>query len=322
MNTKQFKEHYSKIIKQTAKDVGFDACGIAKVQVLNEEARQLENWLKKNFHGKMQYMEKYFDIRINPSLLLPGAKSIISLLFNYYPSKKQNSLSPKVSVYAYGKDYHIVLKEKLQELYERLKEKIGHFNARACVDSAPVMDKVWAKKSGLGWIGKHSNLIVKQKGSYYFIAELITDLELEPDKEIKDYCGTCTRCIDACPTNAIVQPYVIDASKCISYLTIELKDEIIPNEFKDKMNNWIFGCDICMDVCPWNKFATPHEHHELEPIKDILDFSEKDWKELSEEQFKILFKWSPIKRTKYKGIKRNINFVLNKENKHDKKNLN
>lgn len=299
-----------------ALQTGFDACGIAEIQPLDKEAKQLEQWLNKGMHGKMYYMEKYFDIRINPALLLPSAKSVISLLYNYYPSQKQNPFAPKISKYAYGKDYHIILKEKLFDFYEKLKEKIGQFNAKACVDSAPVMDKVWAKKSGLGWIGKHSNLIVKQKGSFYFIAELVTDLELSPDREIKDYCGKCTRCIDACPTDAIVQPYVVDASKCISYLTIELKDEIIPNEFKDKMNNWIFGCDVCMDVCPWNKFATPHTHKELEPIKEILDFSEKDWKDLSEQQFKILFKYSPIKRSKYKGLKRNINFITTNKKQH------
>lgn len=296
------------MIKQTASELGFDACGISVAKKLDTEARQLEIWLKKGFHGKMQYMENYFDIRINPALLLPGAKSVISLLYNYYPSQKQKQNSFKVSKYAYGKDYHLILKNKMYELYERLKEKIGQFNARACVDSAPVMDKVWAKKSGLGWIGKHSNLIVKKKGSYYFIAELITDLDLIPDKEIKDYCGTCTRCIDACPTNAIIQPYVVDASKCISYLTIELKDEIIPHEFKHKMDNWIFGCDVCMDVCPWNRFAMPHSHSELSPIQEIIDFTEKDWMELTEEQFKVLFKLSPIKRSKYKGLKRNILF--------------
>ncbi|MEW6773484.1 MAG: tRNA epoxyqueuosine(34) reductase QueG [Bacteroidota bacterium] len=305
------KEQYKKIIKDTAFQVGFDACGIARVEPLHNEARQLELWLKNGMHGKMSYMEKYFDIRINPALLLPGARSVISLLFNYYPSQKQKQNTFKISKYAYGKDYHLILKEKMNELYEKLKEKIGNFNARACVDSAPIMDKIWAKKSGLGWMGKHSNLIVKQKGSWYFIAELVTDLELSPDTEIKDYCGKCTKCIDACPTNAIVQPYVVDASKCISYLTIELKDEFIPEIFKNKMDNWIFGCDVCMDVCPWNRFAMPHQHPDLEPIQEILNFTPNDWKDLQEEQFKVLFKFSPIKRTKFKGLKRNINFLSN-----------
>ncbi len=290
--------------------MGFDACGIAEIKELYSEAKQLEQWLKNGMHGKMYYMEKYFDIRINPALILPNAKSIISLLFGYYPKKKQSALELKISKYAYGKDYHFILKEKLFTLYEVLKEKIGNFNARAYVDTAPVMDKVWAKKSGLGWIGKHSNLIVKKSGSYYFIAELITDLNLNSDTEIKDYCGNCTRCIEACPTGAIIEPYIVDARKCISYLTIELKDELIPNEFKDKMSGWIFGCDICMDVCPWNKFATPHQHTELEAMPEILHFSKKDWEDLSEEQFKILFKHSPIKRSKFKGLKRNLKFVL------------
>ncbi|GIV26281.1 MAG: epoxyqueuosine reductase [Bacteroidia bacterium] len=300
---------HSQIVKETAQKLGFDACGIAKAEPLSEEAKRLEIWIKNGFHGKMYYMEKYFDIRTNPELLLPNAKSIIVVLYNYFPSQQQNPNAPKISKYAYGKDYHLILKEKLLEFYNELKNKIGDFNARACVDSAPILEKTWAKKSGLGWIGKHSNLIIKQKGSYYFIAELVTDLELNPDNEIKDYCGTCTKCIDACPTNAIIQPYVVDASKCISYLTIELKDELIPTEFKGKMDNWIFGCDICMDVCPWNRFAKPHQHQELSPYKEILNFSEKDWEQLTEEQFKVLFKFSPIKRTKFKGFKRNLKFI-------------
>lgn len=309
MKKQHLIQHYSQLIKDTAIEIGFDACGIASAEVLYTEAKHLELWLKKSMHGKMYYMEKYFDLRINPSLLLPGARSVISLLWNYYPSKLQNPSAPKISKYAYGKDYHFILKEKLHLLYEKLKERIGHFNARACVDSAPVMDKVWAKKSGLGWIGKHTNLITKKNGSYFFIAQLITDLELYPDKEIKDYCGRCTRCIDACPTHAIVAPYLLDASKCISYLTIELKDDIIPQEFKDKMQGWIFGCDICMDVCPWNRFAMPHHHPEMEPLPEIIHFSEKDWYDLTEEQFKIIFKFSAIKRTKFKGLKRNLQFI-------------
>lgn len=309
LNAPHKKQFNTDIIKQTARQLGFDACGISIVQELTEEARQLEQWLKNQHHGKMHYMQNHFDIRINPALLMPGAKSIISLLFNYFPQQKQNSSVFKISKYAYGNDYHHVLKQKLFEFYEHLKQHIGNFNARACVDSAPIMEKVWAKKSGLGWIGKHTNLITKRKGSFYFIAELITDLDIIPDYAIKDYCGTCTRCIDACPTNAIIQPYVLDASKCISYLTIELKDELIPNEFKNKMQNWIFGCDICMDVCPWNKFSTPHNHPELQPIHHILNLSEKEWQELTEHQFKIFFKRSPIKRTKFKGLKRNIQFI-------------
>lgn len=300
---------YSQIVKTTAQKIGFDACGIAKAEPLSQEAKQLELWLKKGFHGKMHYMEKYFDIRINPKLLLPNAQSVIVVLYNFFPAQHQNPHSPKISKYAYGKDYHLILKEKLFEFYNELKKQIGNFNARACVDSAPILEKTWAKKSGLGWIGKHSNLIVKQKGSYYFIAELVTDLELNPDQEIKDYCGTCTKCIDACPTNAIIQPYVVDTSKCISYLTIELKDELIPEEFKGKMDNWIFGCDVCMDICPWNRFAQPHQHQELSPYREILSFSQEDWEQLTEEQFKVLFKLSPLKRTKFKGFKRNLKFI-------------
>ncbi len=304
-----FSVKHSQIVKQTAQKMGFDACGIAKAEPLFQEAKKLELWLKKGFHGQMYYMEKYFDIRINPALLLPNAQSVIVVLYNFFPAQQQNPHSPKISKYAYGKDYHLILKEKLFEFYNELKKQIGDFNARACVDSAPILEKTWAKKSGLGWIGKHSNLIVKQKGSYYFMAELVTDLELNPDNEIKDYCGTCTKCIDACPTNAIVQPYVVDASKCISYLTIELKDELIPTEFKGKMDNWIFGCDVCMDVCPWNRFAQPHQHQELSPYKEILNFSQEDWEQLTEEHFKVLFKFSPIKRTKFKGFKRNLKFI-------------
>ncbi len=300
---------YSQVVKETAQKLGFDACGIAKAEPLFQEAKKLELWLKKGFHGKMHYMEKYFDIRVNPELLLPNAKSVIVVLYNFFPAQQQNPHSPKISKYAYGKDYHLILKEKLFGFYNELKKQIGNFNARACVDSTPILEKIWAKKSGLGWIGKHSNLIVKQKGSYYFIAELVTDLELSPDQEIKDYCGTCTKCIDACPTNAIIQPYVVDASKCISYLTIELKDELIPEEFKGKKDNWIFGCDVCMDVCPWNRFVQPHQHQELSPYKEILNFSQQDWEQLTEEQFKVLFKLSPIKRTKFKGFKRNLKFI-------------
>lgn len=314
LDKKNLQEYYTQIVKQTALEIGFDACGIARAEKLEKESFQLEKWLKQGMHGKMHYMERYFDIRTNPALLLPDAQSVISLLFHYYPEQKQKTNSFKLSKYAYGNDYHKILKNKLFELYEKLKEKIGQFNARACVDSAPILEKVWAKKSGLGWIGKHSNLIVKKRGSYYFIAELLTDLELVPDNEIKDYCGRCTRCIDACPTNAITPSYVVDASKCISYLTIELKDELLPDAFKNKMDNWIFGCDVCMDVCPWNTFSMPHHHEELKPIHEVINFTEKDWRELLEEQFKVLFKHSPIKRTKFKGLKRNIQFITNQLN--------
>lgn len=257
----------------------------------------------------MKYMENYFDKRLDPRLLLDGAKSVISLLYNYYPEKKQPESVPKISKYAYGKDYHEIIKEKLHEFLLTLKEKIGNINGRAFVDSAPVLDKAWAAKSGLGWIGKNSNLINKEQGSFFFIAELIIDVELEYDGPLKDYCGTCTRCIDACPTNAIVEPYIVDGSKCISYLTIELKEEI-PNEFKDKMAGWTFGCDVCQDVCPWNSFSQPHNEPLFSNDK-LLRFSEAEWHDMTEETFNIIFKDSAVKRTKYKGLKRNLTFIRN-----------
>lgn len=256
----------------------------------------------------MKYMENYFDKRLDPRLLVENAKSIISLLYNYYPTEAQTPNAPKLSKYAYGKDYHEVIREKLKELLFNLETKIGKINGRAFVDSAPVMDKVWAKKSGLGWVGKNANLITKQQGSFFFIAELIIDVDLIPDGPIKDYCGTCTRCIDACPTNAIVEPYVVDGSKCISYLTIELKSEI-PNSFKDKMDNWVFGCDVCQDVCPWNSFSKPHQEPLFNNTNQLLNYSEKEWSEITEDTFQILFKHSAIKRTKFKGLKRNLTFL-------------
>lgn len=257
----------------------------------------------------MKYMENYFDKRLDPGLLVDGAKSVISLLYNYYPEKKQPENVPKISKYAYGKDYHEIIKEKLHEFLLTLKVKIGNINGRAFVDSAPVLDKAWAAKSGLGWIGKNSNLINKEQGSFFFIAELIIDVELEYDGPLKDYCGTCTRCIDACPTNAIVEPYIVDGSKCISYLTIELKEEI-PNEFKDKMAGWTFGCDVCQDVCPWNSFSQPHNEPLFSNDK-LLRFSEAEWHDMTEETFNVIFKHSAVKRTKYKGLKRNLQFIRN-----------
>ena len=297
------------IIKKIAYELGFQFCGISKAEFLAEEAPRLEKWLKDSKHGKMSYMENHFDMRLDPRLLVPGAKSIVSLIYNYYPEQKQEEDSYKVSKYAYGTDYHFVLKEKLKLLLERIRTKIGDVDGRVFVDSAPVMDKVWAKKSGLGWVGKHSNLIHPKKGSFFFIAELIIDLELEADGPIKDYCGTCTRCIDACPTDAIVQPYVVDGSKCISYLTIELKDEVIPSEFTDKMNDWIFGCDICQDVCPWNRFSSPHTEPLFSPTNLWLHYTKNDWKDLTDELFSNLFKNSAVKRTKKDGLMRNINFI-------------
>ena len=256
----------------------------------------------------MEYMENHFDKRLNPTLLVDDAKSVVSLLYNYYPSQTQNTEAPKISKYAYGKDYHEVIKEKLNEFLHTLKEKIGDVNGRAFVDSAPILDKAWAKKSGLGWIGKNANLINKQQGSFFFIAELIIDLELVYDGPINDYCGTCTRCIDACPTEAIVEPFVVDGSKCISYLTIELKDAI-PNEFKDKMDNWAFGCDVCQDVCPWNRFSTPHNETQFINQTGLLNWNANEWHELTEETFQMIFRKSAVKRTKYKGLKRNLEFI-------------
>jgi len=303
------KLQYSSIIKQEAKRLGFDFCGISKAEFLEEEAPRLEKWLNSNMHGKMEYMENYFDKRLDPTLLVDGAKSVVSLLYNYYPEQTQHHTdTPKISKYAYGKDYHEIIKEKLKEFLHTLKEKIGDVNGRAFVDSAPVLDKAWAKRSGLGWIGKNTNLINKQQGSFFFIAELIIDLDLDYDGPIADYCGTCTRCLDACPTEAIVAPYIVDGSKCISYLTIELKENI-PTEFKNKMDNWAFGCDVCQDVCPWNRFSTTHHEAQFNNQTGLLDLTKDEWFEMTEETFNYVFKQSAVKRTKYKGLKRNLEFI-------------
>lgn len=299
---------HSVFIKKEAKRLGFDFCGISKAEFLTEEAPRLEKWLKENKHGEMKYMENYFDKRLDPRLLVDGARSVISLLYNYYPEQTQVTDAPKISKYAYGKDYHEVIKDKLNEFLFSLKQEIGNVSGRAFVDSAPVMDKVWAAKSGLGWVGKNSNLINKQQGSFFFIAELIIDVELEYDGPIKDYCGTCTKCIDACPTEAIVAPYVVDGSKCISYLTIELKENI-PLEFKDKMDNWAFGCDVCQDVCPWNSFSMPHNQAQFKNTNGLLNYTESEWNDITEETFNYIFKNSAVKRTKYKGLKRNLMFL-------------
>ena len=302
------KSTYSSIIKQEAKRLGFDFCGISKAEFLEEEAPRFEKWLNEKKHGKMEYMENHFDKRLNPTLLVDRAKSVVSLLYNYYPEQKQNPDSPKISKYAYGSDYHDVIKDKLKEFLVTLKEKIGDINGRAFVDSAPVLDKAWAKKSGLGWIGKNANLINKKQGSFFFIAELIIDVDLEYDGPIKDYCGTCTKCIDACPTSAIVEPYVVDGSKCISYFTIELK-EAIPSEFKNKMDNWIFCCDVCQDVFPWNSFSEFNTESKFENTTGFLNFNTADWQNLNEDVFSSVFKGSAVKRTKYSGLKRNIEFI-------------
>jgi epoxyqueuosine reductase len=301
--------NYKQLLKTKATELGFFYCGISKADFLEEEAPRLEKWLNLNYQGKMSYMANYFDKRLDPRLLVDDAKTVVSLLLNYYPEEIQNAESPKISKYSYGEDYHTVIKDKLKELIKYLKENIGEINGRAFVDSAPVMDKVWANKSGLGWIGKNSNLIHPKEGSFFFIAELILDIEIEPDGPMKDYCGTCTRCIDACPTGAIVQPYVVDGSKCISYLTIELKDELLPNEFKGKMDNWMFGCDICQDVCPWNRFSKITQEQRFKPNPMLLELKSNDWKELNEEVFNQLFKHSAVKRTKFTGLQRNIKFL-------------
>ena len=304
------KNNLSKIIKSEALSIGFLSCGISKAEFLSEEAPKLENWLKSGFNGEMSYMERNFDKRLDPRLLVPGCKSVISLLFNYYTEKKaKNDYEPKISSYAYGKDYHFVIKARLRELLSRIKNLVGDINGRVFVDSAPVMDKAWAKKSGLGWIGKNTNLINKKTGSFFFIAEIILDLELEYDHPTTDHCGSCTACIDSCPTNALATPYKIDATKCISYATIELKNNI-PNSFKDNMKGWIFGCDICQDVCPWNRFSKNHNEPSFEDKKNISNMSKKQWEDLTKEVFDKVFKESPIKRTGYSGIKRNLNFAF------------
>lgn len=302
------KTKYSQLIKTEAKRLGFLSCGISKAGFLEEEAPRLEKWLNKNMNGQMQYMENHFDKRLDPTKLVEDSKSVISLLLNYYPSETQNKDSYKISKYAYGNDYHHVIKYKLKSLLNFIEDQIGKVSGRAFVDSAPVLDKAWAAKSGLGWIGKHSNLLTQQVGSFYFIAELIIDLDLEYDMATTDHCGTCTACIDACPTQAIREPYVVDGSKCISYFTIELKENL-PAEFKGKMDDWMFGCDVCQDVCPWNRFSKSHNEPLFNPHPELLSMTKKDWEEITEDTFKKVFQKSAVKRTKYSGLKRNIDFL-------------
>tara|TARA_R110002126_G_scaffold156059_9_gene303395 strand:+ start:5879 stop:6802 length:924 start_codon:yes stop_codon:yes gene_type:complete len=302
------KSKYSTLIKTEAKRLGFLSCGISKTEFLEEEAPRLEKWLNNNMHGQMQYMENHFDKRLDPTKLVEGSKSVVSLLLNYFPSEEQNQDSFKLSKYAYGTDYHFIIKDKLKSLLHFIQDEIGDVHGRAFVDSAPVLDKAWAAKSGLGWIGKHSNLLTQQVGSFYFIAELIIDLDLEYDSVTTDHCGSCTACIDACPTEAITEPYVVDGSKCISYFTIELKENI-PSEFKGKMDDWMFGCDVCQDVCPWNRFSKPHSEPLFNPHPELLSMTKKDWEEITEDTFRKVFKNSPVKRTKFSGLKRNINFL-------------
>jgi epoxyqueuosine reductase len=301
---------YSQMIKEEALRLGFLQCGIARADFLEEEAPRLTQWLNDHHHGQMSYMENHFDKRLDPRLLVDGAKSVISLSLNYFPeTKQQDAEAPKISKYAYGTDYHQVIKDKLFQLLQYIEHEIAEVNGRAFVDSAPVLDRAWAKKAGIGWVGKNSNIISKQSGSYFFLAELIIDLDLAYDHPFtSDHCGTCTKCIDACPTEAIIGPYVIDANKCISYLTIELKEEI-PLTFKDKMDNWMFGCDICQDVCPWNRFSKPHTEPLFEPRENLLEMKKADWEDITEDVFKKIFKNSAVKRTKFKGLTRNLNFI-------------
>lgn len=301
---------YTRTVKQLSKQLGFDYCGIAQAQQLDEDARRLEAWLNKGYHAGMSYMERNFDLRTNPKLLVPGARSVITLMMNYYPEQQQAADAPKIAKYAFGQDYHDVIRAKLHTFLAGLREQIGEVEGRGFVDSAPVLERRWAQKSGLGWIGKNANLITKSSGSFYFLATLIVDLELDyDDPYAKDFCGTCTRCLDACPTQAIVSPSVIDANKCISYLTIELKDELIPNELAGTFQNWMFGCDVCQDVCPWNRFSTPNTEESFTPIPEILNFTTGDWEQLDEDFFKVLLKHSPIKRSKWKGVQRNLQFI-------------
>lgn len=298
------------LIRTEAKRLGFMECRISKAGFLEEEAPRLEEWLANGSHGKMAYMENHFDKRLDPTKLVEGAKSVISLSLNYYSSEIRSDIAaPKISMYAYGRDYHKVIKSKLKALISYIHEEIGEVGGRAFVDSAPVMDKAWAVKSGIGWMGKHSNVLSKKTGSFYFLSELILDLELTADSPVADHCGKCTACIDACPTGAIIKPYVVDGSKCISYFTIELKDEIFPKEYHGKFDDWMFGCDICQEVCPWNRFSKEHKEPDFYPHKDLLNMTRAEWEELTEDVFQELFKGSAVKRTKYQGLKRNIGFL-------------
>lgn len=304
------KENNTIWIKNVCKQLGFDFCGIARAEKLDDDARRLENWLMKGMHGEMNYMENYFDLRTDPTKLVPGAKSVITVLLNYFPDTQQHPGAPKIAKYAFGQDYHEVIREKLKQLLAMMNEELGEINGRGFVDSAPVLERSWATRSGLGWIGKNGNLLNKQAGSFFFIATLIVDIELVYDDPFaKDYCGSCRRCIDSCPTDALLENKVIDGSKCISYFTIELKDALLPEHLKNKFSNWMFGCDVCQDVCPWNRFSQPSKETGFTPIPQVLNFTTKDWEELTEESFKSIFRNSPLKRRKFEGIKRNLKFI-------------
>ena len=307
MNTNP--EKYSQLIKAKAKKFGFQSCGISKADFLEEDAKPFENWLQKNFHGEMSYMENYFDKRLDPRLLVEGSKSVISLSYNYFPAEKISGFDNyKISKYAYGEDYHEIIKEILREMVAELRDEIGNFHCRVFTDSAPILERSWARKSGIGWVGKNANLITKQSGSFYFLAEIICDLELQEDSPTTDHCGTCTKCIEACPTDAIVSDKIIDGSKCISYATIELKNEI-PDSFRNKMEDWMFGCDICQDVCPWNRFSAPTLEEKFQPNQFLKNYKKEDWKEVTQDLFSEIFRKSPVKRTKFAGLKRNIEFL-------------
>jgi epoxyqueuosine reductase len=303
------KSKYTELIKQEAQRLGFSYVGVSKAEFLEQEAPRLESWLNASMHGQMSYMERNFDKRLDPRLLVEGARSVVSLMLNYFPSEEQpDNGAPRISKYAYGRDYHLVIKEKLYELIDFIRSNIGEVNGRAFTDSAPVLERAWAVKSGLGWMGKNTNLIHPRAGSYFFLAELVIDLDLEYDAPIRDYCGTCTRCIDACPTDAIIKPYVVDGSKCISYFTIELK-ESIPQEMKGAFENHAFGCDVCQDVCPWNRFSLPTKVSDFTANQQLLNMKTKDWLEITEEVFKEVFKDSPLERTGFQGMRRNVRFL-------------
>lgn len=316
MLSEEKREKYSAFIKSEAERLGFLACGISKAEFLKEEAPRLEYYLRNNWHGEMKWMENHFDKRLDPTKLVPGAKSVVSLLYNYYPKEKQEDDTYKISKYAYGRDYHFVVKKKLKELLFRIREEIGNVQGRVFVDSAPVLDKAWAARSGLGWIGKHTLLLRKKEGSFHFVSELIIDLDLKYDSRVADYCGTCTACIDACPTGAIEGPQQVNGSKCISYFTIELKEEL-PESMRGKFEDWMFGCDICQDVCPWNRFAKPHHEPLFNPHPDLLTMSKGDWEELTDDTFKEVFRKSAVKRTKFSGLQRNIEFLKNSDHNKD-----
>lgn len=307
--TKNVTQKNTQFIKQKATELGFSFCGISKAEFLEEEAPRLEKWLSNNMHGKMQYMENHFEKRLDPTKLVEGSKSVISLMYNYFPEKEQRKDSFNISKYAYGQDYHFIIKDKLKTFLQLLFDEIGEINARVFTDSAPILERAWAKKSGLGWIGKNTMLINKKQGSFFFLAEIILDVELQYDTPIKDYCGSCTACIDACPTDAISPNNVIDGSKCISYFTIELKDELLPKEYTKNFNDWIFGCDICQDVCPWNRFSSPHQEPLFNPDSRLLNYSKKEWEEITQDVFNEIFRKSAVKRTKFSGLKRNIEAI-------------